>query len=171
MRFTFSRIMLIVSILASVGVAVAIVFGAGTQWETASPVVQVAPLPTPTELPVAEKEVAERAKQYLREHAAEYSLRPDLSDLQVSRVDVSFGTGLVGFRQLYQGVPVEKAGVTVIFYRDSKQPVEVVNNYNARIILQVTTPPYPGQAVASPSAKVLSKNKLVNFNLACDEGR
>ncbi len=154
MRLVFLRITFVVSILVLVGVAVAIVFSAGAQWEMTSPAIQIAPPPTPTELPAAEKEIAERAKQYLREHAAEYSLRPDLADLKVLRVNTTPVADIVDFQQLYQGIPVEKSGINVVIPRDSKQSIQIGGSYNPRVILQSTTPPYPGQAVASPSAKV-----------------
>jgi len=165
MRSPFLKAVLVMFALVLVGVGITIACKAGTSLETMVPAAVAAPPPTPTELPPAEKEVAERAKQYLREHAAEFSLRSDLSDLEVSRVDISFGAGIVGFRQLYRGIPVDGTGVTVFFFNNSKEPYKVSNAYNPHIVVRDVTPPYPG-----PNGSVPTLTPKLSANDALSKG-
>lgn len=120
-------------------------------WSQLNGAVVVVASPTPAQFSPAEQEAIDRAKQYLRDHAKEYRLRPDLSDLQVDYVNQNFGTSSVGFRQLYQGILVANAGIGVYFAPDRKEPVDVASSYNSEIVLRNVTPPYPG-----PSAPALS---------------
>jgi hypothetical protein len=84
-------------------------------WSESTSAVVVAASPTPPQFSPAEQEAIDRAKQYLRDHAKEYQLRPDLSDLAAERVDLSLGVNVVTFAQSYQGILVQDGGVKVIF--------------------------------------------------------
>lgn len=166
MRSPFLKAMLVVFSLVLAGVGITIACRAGTSLETMVPPAVAAPPPTPTELPPAEKQVAERAKQYLREHAAEYSLRSDLSDLKVSTVVSSLGAYNVYFQQIYRGIPVDGAGLNVIFFNDAKQPYQVSSTYIAQVIVRDVTPPYPGPNGSIPTlTPKLSANEALSKGL------
>ncbi len=126
-------------------------------WSQSTSGAVVVASPTPAQFSPAEQEAIDRAKQYLRDHAKEYRLRPDLSDLRVSDVDLSFGSAVVGFRQLYAGYLVATTGVTVYFAAGRNDPIDVASSYNSEIVLRNVTPPYPGPN-APTIAPTLSAN-------------
>jgi hypothetical protein len=165
MRSPFWKFVLVMFALVLAGVGITIACRAGTSLETMVPPAVAAPPPAPTELPPAEKEVAERAKQYLREHAAEYSLRADLSDLKVSRVTKDAGEYHIWFQQIYQGILVYGEELGVHIREDGKASPRVTGSTNPHIVVRDVTPPYPG-----PNGSVPTLTPKLSANDALTKG-
>jgi hypothetical protein len=85
----------------------------------------------------------ETAKQFLRKNAAERSMRPDLSDLTVSRLASDLGIDHVWFQQFYQGIPVYLQEIGVHIRKDGRAAPYISGNYEPRVILQPGSGPYP----------------------------
>ncbi len=68
------------------------------------------------------------AREFLRENAALFGLRPDLGDLRVLSQVATAASGHVEFEQVVRGLPVENARVRVNLTRDGKV-LEVKNGY------------------------------------------
>lgn len=82
----------------------------------------------------------EIAKQFLREHASDYSLRPDLSDLRFLETVSSLGADHVRFQQLYQGITVYGNYVSVSVSKSGNRPPQVTSRYDSSITFQSVVP-------------------------------
>jgi len=82
----------------------------------------------------------EIAKQFLRDYAAEYSLRSDLSDLKFLETVSSLDADHVRFQQLYQSIPVYGNYVSVSVSEKVIRSPQVTNQYDSSITLQSIVP-------------------------------
>jgi len=84
--------------------------------------------------------LVEIARAYLRDHAAEYSLKPDLSDLKLLRVSAGLEADRVLFQQTYKEIPVYGDYVSVIISRKPDFPPSVTSSYDPYVKVSSTTP-------------------------------
>lgn len=85
-------------------------------------------------------EAVDVAKQFLQNHASDYSLRPDLSDLILLRVASGLGADAVHFQQVYQNIPVYGNYVSVSVSKKGNRSPQVTSLYDGSISLSSATP-------------------------------
>lgn len=154
-------------ILALIAILAIYVLGAGTPLHIALQPFTITRSQTPPSFSPAERVFIERAEQHLREHATEYRIHSDLSDLQPENVGLFADNGTVRFRQLYQSIPIENSGgLLVTIFGDSSQPIHVVSSYDHQVVLQRETSPHPKSNAGFLATKISRAEAVRNAWIA-----
>ena len=107
--------------------------------------------PVKTKVPVTiSNDSVEIAKQFFRDHAADYNLQPDLQDLKLLRVASGLGSDTVHFQQLYKNIPIYGNFISVSISKKGNRPPFVTSLYDSSISL-------PGIIPAVSSAEAIIK--------------